>query len=416
MKTLIKSTWLIVSLLMSFNSPELNGQTVNFPFMRFSGIDRWEGLTSSTGNGGAVTYSYSSWKTNDSVMFDSIMFYMRGSSLHGFDADSNKYYYLVNGVKKLYLDFSLPSGSTFTSYLGGNALVNVSGGGITRKFTTHYGSWPSYDLKLTYLKDQGLIDYVTEITQGSNWSKFTTTTLSQLWVGVDGVAHYLAHGYKPTISFTPLVSPSRTYRAVFSVTSGHTLQDLLQQYPPQFSYLDSLFLEYYYSNGQDSTDLNTVPAKVLAYNWLVVNFDSTIIQNGYHIKYRLKVRDLSMNPKYAFSPADQSFYTLHIDPTVGIEDEAVPDNFFQIAAYPNPFNNSTTLQIDHFESGEVTVNIYSLTGEKAMEPVLIHKEAGTLTLPIEFKSQPSGIYLADINFVSSSGKMIRKHQKLVYLK
>jgi len=175
-------------------------------------------------------------------------------------------------------------------------------------------------------------------------------------------------------------------------------------------------LEYYYSNGQDSTDLNTVPAKVLAYNWLVVNFDSTIIQNGYHIKYRLKVRDLSMNPKYAFSPADQSFYTLHIDPTVGIEDEAVPDNFFQIAAYPNPFNNSTTLQIDHFESGEVTVNIYSLTGEKAMEPVLIHKEAGTLTLPIEFKSQPSGIYLADINFVSSSGKMIRKHQKLVYLK
>ncbi|MBK6678641.1 MAG: hypothetical protein IPG53_00770 [Ignavibacteriales bacterium] len=103
MKTLIKSTWLIVSLLMSFNSPELNGQTVNFPFMRFSGIDRWEGLTSSTGNGGAVTYSYSSWKTNDSVMFDSIMFYMRGSSLHGFDADSNKYYYLVNGVKNYIL-------------------------------------------------------------------------------------------------------------------------------------------------------------------------------------------------------------------------------------------------------------------------------------------------------------------------
>jgi hypothetical protein len=57
-----------------------------------------------------------------------------------------------------------------------------------------------------------------------------------------------------------------------------------------------------------------------------------------------------------------------------------------------------------------------LTGEKAIESVVTHKEAGTLTLPVEFKSQPSGIYLADINFVSSSGKMHRKHQKLVYLK
>ncbi len=416
MKTHIKNTWLVVGLLMVFSSAELSGQTETFPFMRFSGIDRWEGLTVTTGNGGYLSYSYSSWKTTDSVMFDGIMFYGSGSSFHGFDADSNKYYNLVNGVKKLYLDFSLPSGATFSGSIGGGATVTVSGGGLTRKFTAHYGTWPSYDIKLTYLRDQGLIESVDEITQSSNWSKFTTTTLSQLWVGVDGVAHYVAHGYKPSISFTPLISPSRTYRAVFGVTSGHTLQDLLQQYPPQFSYLDSLFLEYYYSNGQDSTDLITVPAKVLAYNWLVVNFDSTIIQNGYHIKYRLKVRDLSMNPKYAFSPADQSFYTLYIDPTVGIEEELVLDNFFQVAAYPNPFNNSTTLQIDHFESGEVTVNIYSLTGEKAMEPIVIQKEAGTLTLPIEFRSQPSGVYVADINFVSSSGKMHRKHQKLVYLK
>ncbi|MBK7866755.1 MAG: T9SS type A sorting domain-containing protein [Ignavibacteriales bacterium] len=115
-------------------------------------------------------------------------------------------------------------------------------------------------------------------------------------------------------------------------------------------------------------------------------------------------------------PQYQSYHTLTFNVPVGVENETLPDNFFQVAAYPNPFNNSTTLQIDHFESGEVTVNIYSLTGEKAMEPVSLHKEAGTLTLPIEFRSQPSGVYVADINFVSSSGKMNRKHQKLVYLK
>jgi hypothetical protein len=416
MKTLIKSTWLIIYLLSFFSSPELYGQTEIFPFMRFSGIDQWEGLTSSTGNSGSVTYSYSSWKTNDSVMFDSIMFYRRESYLHGFDANSNKYYHLVDGVKILYLDFSLPSGSTFSGSIGGGATVTVSGGGLTRKFTTHYGTWTSYDIKFTYLRDQGLIEYVNEMTQGSSWSKYTTTTLSQLWRGVDGVDHYMAHGYKPYLTFNPPTSPSPVYLIRFGYTVGHTLDNLIRPYQPTFSYNDSIFLEYFYSNDLDSTDLTIVSKGFSGFNSFNINFDSTIIQNGFHVKYRLKVRDKSMNPKYVFSPADQSFYTLHIDPTVGVEDESLPDNFFQIAAYPNPFNSTTTLQIDHFESGEVTVNIYSLTGEKAMEPVLIHKEAGTLTLPIEFKSQPSGIYLADINFVSSSGKMIRKHQKLVYLK
>jgi hypothetical protein len=226
----------------------------------------------------------------------------------------------------------------------------------------------------------------------------------------------MAHGYKPYLTFNPPTSPSPVYLIRFGYTVGHTLDNLIRPYQPTFSYNDSIFLEYFYSNDLDSTDLTIVSKGFSGFNSFNINFDSTIIQNGFHVKYRLKVRDKSMNPKYVFSPADQSFYTLHIDPTVGVEDESLPVNFFQISAYPNPFNNSTTLQIDHLESGEVTVNIYSLAGEKAIKTVVNHKEVGTLTLPIEFKSQASGVYVADVNFVSSSGKILRKHQKLVYLR
>ncbi len=384
--------------------------------MRLSGFDRGQELTVGTGNGGTMYYSFYDWSTSDSMMHDSIMFYKRGGTYHGFEASTNRYYILENGVKKLYFDFSLPAGSTFYGIIGGSTPTTVNGSGDWRTFTAHYGFWPTYDIEITTARYFGNVRDYDYMVQSSNWSSFTTTPLSRAAITPNGDTVYIEHNFIPYMTFNPPVSPSSTWLVTFNIFPKHTLSDYLAQHQVYVNSCDSTFFEYFYTNGSDSTELSKLSAKSANINQFSVTFDSTIIQRGYHVKYRTIIRDKSARPKYAYSPADESYHTLHIDPTVGIEDEPVPDNFFQVAAYPNPFNNSTTLQIDHFESGEVTVNIYSLTGEKVMEPVLIHKEVGTLTVPIEFKSQPSGIYLADINFVSFSGKMHRKHQKLVYLK
>jgi hypothetical protein len=406
----------IICLVFVLSSPLLRAQTDSMPFLRLSGIDRWEGITTSLGNGGYISYYFSSKTYTDSTLNDGIMFYYGGSEWRGFDPVSNKMYLLNNGVKSLDIDFNVAPGSTFPGGFGKGATISVSGTNDKRTFQGTYGFWPSTDYSVTYQRDIGPTFSRSYMVMSGNWSEFRTSMISQLRTKLNGEILYTPHGHNPGVSFTPIISPSNTFSVLFNVNASHSLNGTISPYVPSFNYLDTLIMEYYYSNGVDSTDIYTFTKKAFALNSFTIEFDSSFLRNGYHLKYRMMVRDKSIVPKFAYSPSDQSFYTLHFEVPVGVENETLPDNFFQIAAYPNPFNNSTTLQIDHFESGEVTVNIYSLTGEKVIEPLSLHKEAGTLTLPIEFNSQPSGVYVADINFVSSTGKMIRKHQKLVYLK
>lgn len=407
---------IIICLVFGINLPLLHAQTVSEPFLRLSGLDRWEGITHATGDGGYSSYSYSSWEVSDSMLIDSIMFYKRGLIYYGFDSDSNKLYEYSDGVKRLSLHFGLPSGSSFIGGFGNGTPITVTGNSSSKVFKAHYGFYPVYDVTVTYAKETGVISDVSQMVMSSRWSTFSTSTLSKLGRKVNGDTLYLDHGYFPSMIFTPVTSPSTTWSPTFSTANWHYLNYRLQPNNPQFNYLDTLFFEYYYSNGVDSTDIITLKYKASSSNSFVVTFDSSIIRSGYHVRYWLKLKDKSFRPKFIKNPEYQSYHTLTFNVPVGIVNDAVPDNFFQVAAYPNPFNNSTSLQIDHFESGEVTVNIYSLTGEKAVETVLIRKEIGTLLLPIEFRSQPSGVYIADVNFISSSGKMHRKQQKLIYLK
>lgn len=406
----------IICLVFVLSLPLLHAQTDPVPFLRLSGMDRWEGLTHATGDGGYSSYSYSSWEITDSMLLDGIMFFKQGLIYYGFDRDSNKLYEYSDGVKRLHLDFSLPSGSSFIGGFGNGTPITVTGNSSSKVFKAHYGVYPVYDITVTYAKETGVISDVSQMVMSSRWSKFSTTTLSKLGRKVNGDTLYLDHGYYPSMIFTPVTSPSTTYSPTFSTANWHYLNYRLQPNNPQFNYLDTLFFEYYYSNGVDSTDIITLKYKASSSNSFVVTFDSSIIKSGYHVKYWLKLKDKSFRPKFIKNPEYQAYHTLTFNVPVGIENETLPDNFFQLTAYPNPFNNSTSLQIDHFESGEVTVNIYSLTGEKAMETLFSRKEVGTLLLPVEFGSQPSGVYIADVNFVSSSGKMYRKHHKLVYLK
>ncbi len=406
----------IICLVFVLNSPFLHAQTDTVPFLRLSEFDRWEGITHATGDGGYSSYSYSSWQVTDSMLLDGIMFYKRGSTYLGFDQDSNKLYEFSEGVKRLHLDFSLPSGSVFYGAHGNNIPITVTGNSNSKVFKVHYGIYPVYDVTTTYAREIGETSNVSEMVMSSRWSTFSTTTLSKLGRKLNGDTLYIEHGYMPSMIFTPVTSPSTTYNPTFSTANWHYLNYRIQPADPQFDYLDTLFFEYYYTNGTDSSDILTQKYKALSSNNFVVSFDSNLIKSGYHVKYWLKIKDKSIRPKLVKYPEYQPYYILLFNVPVGIATEQLPDNFFQVAAYPNPFNNSTTLQIDHFESGEVTINIFSLTGEKAMETVVIHKETGTIILPIEFKSQPSGIYIADVNFISASGKLHKKHQKLVYLK
>ncbi|MBK8660647.1 MAG: hypothetical protein IPN18_02015 [Ignavibacteriales bacterium] len=74
------------------------------------------------------------------------------------------------------------------------------------------------------------------------------------------------------------------------MNASHSLNGTISPYVPSFNYLDTLIMEYYYSNGVDSTDIYTFTKKAFALNSFTIEFDSSFLRNGYHLKYRMMVR------------------------------------------------------------------------------------------------------------------------------
>ena len=92
--------------------------------------------------------------------------------------------------------------------------------------------------------------------------------------------------------------------------------------------------------------------------------------------------------------------------------KAMPAKFALNAAYPNPFNPSTTISFDLIESGKVSLSIYELKGALVGTFLNENMVAGTYqyiwTPNIELSS---GIY-----FIELKTKNKTKHQKITYIK
>jgi flagellar hook assembly protein FlgD len=56
--------------------------------------------------------------------------------------------------------------------------------------------------------------------------------------------------------------------------------------------------------------------------------------------------------------------------------ESVPTEYRMLQNYPNPFNPSTTIQYELPATGEVTVEVYNMLGERIVTLVNEAKEAG----------------------------------------
>jgi flagellar hook assembly protein FlgD len=80
----------------------------------------------------------------------------------------------------------------------------------------------------------------------------------------------------------------------------------------------------------------------------------------------------------------------------------MPSNFTLEQNYPNPFNPSTNIQFALPQSGYVTLEIFSITGEKV--GVLISEElsAGRYNYEWNGSNLPSGIYFYRITIHSDN--------------
>lgn len=84
-------------------------------------------------------------------------------------------------------------------------------------------------------------------------------------------------------------------------------------------------------------------------------------------------------------------------PPIPPEIEANLPEQFQLEAYPNPFNPSTTIRFSLPERANVTLNVFNLIGEKIATLIAGEKEAGEYVVKWSAQDLPSGVYLVRLS-------------------
>jgi hypothetical protein len=106
-------------------------------------------------------------------------------------------------------------------------------------------------------------------------------------------------------------------------------------------------------------------------------------------------------------------WVLNISTNIENPVSAVPDKFELVQNFPNPFNPSTTIKYDLTKSGEVSLQIYNILGERVATLYNGSQKAGTYTLVWQGidsrgRSLPSGIYICQLrtDYATKSIKMM----------
>ena len=110
-----------------------------------------------------------------------------------------------------------------------------------------------------------------------------------------------------------------------------------------------------------------------------------------------------------------SFATLMFGASVGIEEEILdelPKQFALEQNYPNPFNPSTTIEYSLTRTGNVSLDVFNLIGQRVGALVNEPRAAGTYRLTWEASELPSGVYVyqlrVDGNLVDSRKMLLVK--------
>lgn len=123
---------------------------------------------------------------------------------------------------------------------------------------------------------------------------------------------------------------------------------------------------------------------------------------------------LSTTPDYrlqssSIAATGASFSDSKFDITAGITEKG--NNIRSIRLYPNPMNNSATVDLNLDEPSEVTVIVYDITGKVAVNIFTGEMNSGNNTIKINTSEIPAGIYFTTI--VSNN---VKKTLKTVIIK
>ncbi|MFA3783945.1 T9SS type A sorting domain-containing protein, partial [Melioribacteraceae bacterium 4301-Me] len=116
-------------------------------------------------------------------------------------------------------------------------------------------------------------------------------------------------------------------------------------------------------------------------------------------------------------PATPWAYLSPVDFVTGVEEanQSVPLEFKIIGNYPNPFNPSTKIRYSLPSSGDITINIYNILGQRVFSKNLLNLSKGYHDFEFNANTFASGVYFYQIIYRngitgqitnSNTGKML----------
>ena len=100
-----------------------------------------------------------------------------------------------------------------------------------------------------------------------------------------------------------------------------------------------------------------------------------------------------------------------IDFPVSVKEEEIPNSFYLLRNYPNPFNPETTIEYSIPNSTHVELILYNIVGKKVIELENKFKQAGKHKINLNAKNLSSGIYFVHMKTID-----YKKSIKIVLLK
>jgi subtilisin family serine protease len=79
-----------------------------------------------------------------------------------------------------------------------------------------------------------------------------------------------------------------------------------------------------------------------------------------------------------------------------VKQESVPDNYFMLSNYPNPFNPSTTIRYSVPEDGVTKIKLYNVLGKEVITLLDEAVSKGTHELTLDGKNLTSGVYFLSL--------------------
>ncbi|MBL1213006.1 MAG: T9SS type A sorting domain-containing protein [Ignavibacteriae bacterium] len=322
----------------------------------------------------------------------------------------------------VFIDFNKLPGETYYSYRSPTdsslyeviaSTENLFGQSVNCK-GFKVSEWPSVQ---TYLFAENFGFYKSTYSGFDFGNSNSLKTIQAILINEVNDTTYYPHNYYPEFSIEPInMVINSEFNLDFQVDHEYTKFFHHVFFPDGgINYIGKVLMDFFYQKGSNITDLDSVFAfnTPLTTDYSIqMDLDSTLLNSGYELKYRLTATEIGILPKSTTVP-DTGWYTCIYDNTVSVEDETnnLPHQFSLAQNYPNPFNPTTTISYEIAEESLVNITVFDVLGRKVAALVNENKSAGNYGIEFNAERFNSGIYFYQINAGS-----FREVKKMLFLK